>query len=151
MIKGQEMEKIIAEEIKKLPLFSSFEVMALYKQRVYNRQEGADGQQLQYTSERYKRFRESEGRQVQNIDFELTGQLRNSQKVGIDDQNVTVFGVEASTRDDANINNSELFVALNEKYNGYLNVSEKEKEIVLEKTQQRFKQEIVKKLNELFK
>lgn len=151
MIKGKEMEKIITEELKKLPLASAFQVSALYKQRVYNNQEGADGQKLSYTSERYKKFRQEQGRQIQNIDFELTRQFRNSQKVGIDQDNLPVFGVVASARDDGDVNNAELFNILNEKYDGYLNVSEREKEKVLKDVQERFKQEVVKKLDELFK
>ena len=147
MSKINKIADILVQNLEQLQEVASFEIMGMHKQRVFNDATGSKGEQLQYKSEYYKRKREREGRQTNNIDFEMTGKLRNALKVGFQNDNI-VYGVDGSQRD--KISNQELLKFINERFDDFMLVSDEEIKTTLEKVQDFFKKRAIQSLKNLW-
>jgi hypothetical protein len=147
MSKVDKIAEVIAEVVQKLPQLTAFEVSALHKQRVFNRGENPQGQQIQYKSEYYKKKRQQAGRQTNYIDFEFEGKLRRSLKVGEEASGQIVYGVDDSMNE--NVSNKDLLSYINNRFDDFMIVSEDEKNKAIETAQRFFKDNVIKGINEI--
>ena len=146
MSKINRIADILVQNLEQLQEVASFEIMGLHKQRVFNDATGSKGEQLQYKSDYWKKKREREGRQTNNVDFEMTSKLRNALKVGFQKDDI-VYGVDGSQRD--KISNQELLKFINEVFDDFMVVSDEEIKITLEKVQDFFKKRAIQSLKNL--
>jgi uncharacterized protein YggU (UPF0235/DUF167 family) len=147
MNKVDKIAEIVAEVAQMLPQLAAFEVQADLKQRVFNRGSGANGEVLNYKSEYYKNFRKSKGRQTDYIDFELTGKLRNSLVVGLDDKDDVAFGVNGSQNNGKS--NEVLLKEINQRFDNFITVTEEERKKAVETAQRFFIERVTKQINEI--
>jgi hypothetical protein len=144
MSKVDKIAEIVAEVAQMLPQLAAFEVQGMIKQRVFTRGIGANGEKLQYKS---KYYRKSVNRQNEYIDFQVTGKLKDSLVVGLDDKDDVAFGVNASQ--DKSISNKELLEIINEKFDNFITVTEEERKKAVETAQRFFIERVTKQINEI--
>jgi len=103
------------------------QAFALMRLRVFNRGEDVNGGRRGYKSDRYKAIRSAQGRQSSYINFQLTGQLRDSMLVARKGD-AAVIGMAGIPRTGENIDNAELAGYLKDRFPDYWKLNDNERE-----------------------